>query len=78
MLGRLIVGPPTGPGNQPFDWYSGRPEAKDWVLVPPAARAAFPTVKEIMRSGRVPAKMIAKAQWRNGVMNRMQICACRS
>jgi plastocyanin len=40
-VGRLMVGQPTEPGSQPFDWYSGRPEAKDCLPVPAAARGVF-------------------------------------
>jgi plastocyanin len=74
MVGRLIVGQPIGPGSQPFDWYLGRPEAKDWVAVPAAARAVFPAVAEIMRHGSVPAKIIGMAHWQDG----MRICTSRS
>ena len=61
MVGRLIVGQATGPGSRPFDWYIGRPEAKDWVPVPAAARTTFPSVAEILRQGSVPAKMMGMA-----------------
>jgi plastocyanin len=74
MVGRLIVGQPIGPGSQPFDWYSGRPEAKGWVPVPAAARSVFPAVAEIMRHGSVPAKIIGMAHRQDG----MGICASRS
>jgi len=48
MVGRLIVGEPGGPGTKPFDYFVGRPDAADWVPVPPEARAAFPSVSSIM------------------------------
>lgn len=48
MVGRIIVGTPTGPGARPFDWFAGRPEAADWLPVPEAAQAAFPPVETIM------------------------------
>jgi plastocyanin len=47
MVGRLIVGHPSGPGALPFDYF--KTEGKTWVTVPPAAQRAFPTVDEIMR-----------------------------
>src|SRR5581483_5477864 len=49
MVGRIVVGEPTGPGARPFDWFKDRPEAKDWLPVPEAARAAFPAIETIMR-----------------------------
>lgn len=49
MVGRIIVGKPTGPGAMPFDYFVGKPYAKDWRPVPPAAQAAFPAVERIMR-----------------------------
>jgi plastocyanin len=57
MVGRLIVGQPIGPGSQPFDWFKGRTEARDWLPVSTAARATFPSIEEIMRRGSVPAKL---------------------
>jgi plastocyanin len=57
MVGRIIVGQPTGPGSLPFDWFKGRPEASEWLAVPPAAQAAFPSVADIMRKRQVPAKI---------------------
>jgi plastocyanin len=56
MVGRLIVGEPTGPGSMPFDWFKGRPEGQLWIPVPDAARAVFPSTDEIMRRGSVAAK----------------------
>jgi plastocyanin len=50
MVGRIIVGEPTGPGAQPFDWFKSRPEAKEWLSVPEAAQAAFPAIEAIMSS----------------------------
>lgn len=58
MVGRLIVGQPTGPGSQPFDWFKGRTEGHDWLPVPAAARAVFPAIDEIMRRGNVPARLV--------------------
>jgi hypothetical protein len=47
MVGRLIVGRPSGPGALPFDYFKA--EGKDWMLVPPAAQNAFPAIDAIMR-----------------------------
>jgi plastocyanin len=49
MVGRIVVGRPGGPGALPFDHFAGRPEAADWLPVPPAARRAFPDVAAIVR-----------------------------
>ncbi|MBX6742709.1 MAG: plastocyanin/azurin family copper-binding protein [Acetobacteraceae bacterium] len=56
MVGRLIVGKPTGPGSLPFDWFKGRAEGRTWQDVPPEARAVFPSKEEIMARKRIPAK----------------------
>ena len=58
MVGRLIVGQPIGPGSLPFDWFKVHVEARDWLPVPPAARAAFPLVSEIMRRRVVPGTVM--------------------
>jgi len=47
MVGRLIVGHPSGPGALPFDYF--KVEGKNWQLVPPAAQKAFPAIDEIVR-----------------------------
>jgi len=47
MVGRLIVGNPTGPGSRPLDWFRGEPAKSDWKAVPEAARATFPAIDEI-------------------------------
>ncbi len=49
MVGRIIVGRPTGPGSLPFDYFEGDPAAADWTSVPPAALLAFPSLDEIMQ-----------------------------
>jgi plastocyanin len=54
MVGRIVVGSPSGPGTLPFDYFRGRPEARDWVPVPDAARRSFPSVAEIIRRKVVP------------------------
>jgi plastocyanin len=47
MVGRLIVGHPSGPGTLPFDYFKA--EGKDWKPVPPAAQKAFPAIDEIVQ-----------------------------
>lgn len=49
MVGRIIVGRPTGPGAQPFDYFKGDPATAAWTSVPGAARDAFPAIDEIMK-----------------------------
>jgi plastocyanin len=53
MVGRIVVGRPGGPGTLPFEYFAGRPEARTWLPVPQAARAAFPRVEAIMADGIV-------------------------
>lgn len=53
MVGRIIVGRPTGPGAEPFDYFERLSPRPDWLPVPEAARAAFPPVAEIMAQGEV-------------------------
>jgi plastocyanin len=48
MVGRIIVGRPGGPGSLPFDYFKGSPAGRDWLDVPPEARAVFPAIAEIM------------------------------
>jgi plastocyanin len=66
MVGRIIVGAASGPGSLPFDWYKGRAEAKDWLPVPPAARAVFPAIAEIERRNTVAGIKIAMRGMHNG------------
>ncbi|MER3445798.1 MAG: hypothetical protein C4291_02710 [Candidatus Dadabacteria bacterium] len=49
MVGRIIVGKPTGPGALPFNYYVGRSDTTNWRPVPPAAQKAFPSIEQIMR-----------------------------
>jgi plastocyanin len=49
MVGRIIVGEPSGPGALPFDYFEGDPRAQDWQAVPKAAQAAFPPIEAIMK-----------------------------
>lgn len=55
MVGRIIVGRPSGPGAQPFDSFKDDPAAAGWSAVPAAARAVFPSVEDIMARTVVPA-----------------------
>ncbi len=47
MVGRLIVGNPSGPGALPFDYFKA--EGKNWKPVPASAQKTFPAIDEIMR-----------------------------
>ena len=49
MVGRIIVMQATGPGAEPFDYFTSKPMAKDWLSVPDAARTVFPTVAQIVK-----------------------------
>ena len=53
MVGRIVVGKPLGPGDEPFDYWVGKPGTRDWRHVPDTARAAFPTVQRILAERRV-------------------------
>ena len=53
MVGRIVVGNPSGPGAAPFDYWVGRAGTDGWRRVPDAARAAFPSVEQILRERRV-------------------------
>ena len=48
MVGRIVVGKPSGPGALPFDYFKGKPGTSGWLPVPMAARKAFPAVAKIM------------------------------
>ena len=49
MVGRIVVGRPSGPGTLPFDYFKGRPDTVGWKPVPDAARKTFPPVAVIMQ-----------------------------
>ncbi len=49
MVGRIIVGKPTGPGSLPFDYFKGKPGTDKWMPVPEEAQRAFPSIERIMR-----------------------------
>ena len=66
MVGRIIVGVASGPGSLPFDWYKGRPEAKDWVPVPPTARSVFPAIADIVRRNSIPGVKLAMSGMDHG------------
>jgi len=53
MVGRIIIGEPSGPGALPFDYFKS--QQPDWEDVPVEAQQAFPSIEEIMRDGRVNA-----------------------
>jgi plastocyanin len=53
MVGRIVVGKPTGPGAQPFDYWVGRPGTDGWQHVPDLARETFPSVARILTERRV-------------------------
>ena len=53
MVGRIIVGRPSGPGARPVD--DAAYARKGWRAVPPAAKAAFPSIDAILSKGIVRA-----------------------
>jgi plastocyanin len=57
MVGRIVVGRPSGPGALPFDYFEGRPGTSSWKPVPAAARDTFPPVERIMQSRIVRSKV---------------------
>lgn len=48
MVGRIIVGKATGPGAEPFDYFTRMPQTSDWLPVPLVAKKAFPLVERIL------------------------------
>jgi plastocyanin len=48
MVGRIVVGAPSGPGLLPYDYFTADPETVHWQGVPKAAWAVFPSVERIM------------------------------
>ena len=48
MVGRLIVGRPSGPGTLPFDYF--RDKGEHWLPVPAAAQKTFPRIADILAS----------------------------
>ena len=55
MVGRIIVGQPSGPGTAPFDYFANDPEKASWSQIPPAAQARFPSVEQILSQRSVSA-----------------------
>src|SRR5919202_3075076 len=53
MVGCIVVGRPGGPGGQAIDNMAYAREG--WRAIPPAAKAAFPSVDTIMSKGMVRA-----------------------
>jgi len=51
MVGRIIVQDATGPATRPFDYF--KDQNPDWQPVPDRARAAFPSIQEILDQGSV-------------------------
>ena len=50
MVGRIIVGQPSGPGALSFDYFKNRSGAEGWKPVPEPAQRAFPRIEDIMRA----------------------------
>jgi plastocyanin len=48
MVGRIVVGAPSGPGLEPFDYFTANPATAHWQGVPEAVRTTFPPVERIM------------------------------
>jgi plastocyanin len=46
MVGRIIVGKPSGPGTLPFDYFKAK--HPDWLPIPPLAQKMFPSVQQVM------------------------------
>jgi len=53
MVGRIIVGTPSGPGTEPFNYWVGKPGTQGWREVPQLARDGFPGIARIVAEGRV-------------------------
>ena len=48
MVGRIIVGQPSGPGTLPFDYFKADASKASWKEVPQPARGRFPAIERIM------------------------------
>ncbi len=59
MVGRIVVGTPTGPGALSFDYFRGKPGTAGWQAVPPAAQKTFPSIATIMKERVVRARPMA-------------------
>jgi plastocyanin len=51
MVGRIIVGQPSGPGTLSFDYFKGDASKASWREVPQPARDRFPSIEQIMSRG---------------------------
>jgi plastocyanin len=49
MVGRIVVGKPSGPGTLAFDYFEGKPGTAEWKPVPEAARKAFPPIERVVQ-----------------------------
>ena len=57
MVGRIVVGEPSGPGTLPFDYFTSMTPRPDWQPVPPAAQASFPAIDRILSEKRVSPEL---------------------
>jgi plastocyanin len=55
MVGRIIVGKPSGPGTLPFDYFVAT--GRQWMSVPVEAQHAFPGIDEILVRRIVPSPL---------------------
>lgn len=53
MVGRIVVGTPSGPGSKPFDYFKTLDPVPSWRDVPDAAQRNFPSIDRIVADGRV-------------------------
>jgi len=60
MVGRIVVGKPSGPGTLPFDYFRRKPGAEHWKPVPVSAQRVFPRVALIMAHGVVRREATAR------------------
>lgn len=58
MVGRIIVGSPTGPGSKKFDYFQSLSPAPDWNSVPEEARENFPSITQIIQEKIVRVKPV--------------------
>jgi hypothetical protein len=54
MVGRIVVGQPSGPGALPVRLLQESARTGGWKPVPDPAQRAFPRVEDIMRARVVP------------------------
>ena len=58
MVGRIIVGLPTGPGARRFDYFKFLDPVPDWQEVPVEAQQNFPSIRQIMSEKTVSFKPV--------------------